>query len=115
MSDERDFFCLFVHGQPPPRVVAWLDGIAGPLTLAAEVDGRRVYDSDRGQVLLSRIPDEDSVSIWFNRDGRWPERWGSLHEWARQAADGLGAEVSFFEQSRPDPVRVSPAAKDFPR
>jgi hypothetical protein len=83
MTDERDFFCIFVHGCPLRSVVAWLEEVAGPLTLrAAPWEHVFLYKCSHGKVLVNLIPEDDELSVWFSRDGRWQELWASLKECA---------------------------------
>jgi hypothetical protein len=79
---------IYLRDCPPKRIMAWVESVAGALKSTHDEDGRAIYDSSIGVVVITQqIEDQPLTSVWFNTP-RTP--WASDVECARAAAAALG-------------------------
>ncbi len=76
---------------PPERLIEWLQGVAGPLSLARRDEKVEIYDSAFGPVSIAAGFGEDRLtSLYFTGQER---PWDTDVEFARRLAADLGCRV----------------------
>ncbi len=86
---------LYIHGVDEGAVLGWLDAAIGPLLPAGEGEVYPLFRSKLGPVEFGVIPGSKTatVSVWFDEDADWSDRWPTALDCATEAASALHCEV----------------------